>query len=163
MGVSLVLVKSDGTQQEVPIRHATEVIGRHGDCKIRIPDASVSRQHCEISVKDGRVLLRDLGSSNGTFVNRRRVSQTELAPADLLNIGKFVFVVRIDGKPEAIDAEEALEDGLVAPAATSPAPAPAARPQAPAKPIPKPAVADANEDSSVFDFDFLDEKDAPKL
>lgn len=170
MGVSLVLVKADGGQQEVPIRHATEVIGRHNDCRIRIPDASVSRQHCEISVKDGRVLLRDLGSSNGTFVNRKRVAQTELAAADLLNIGKFVFVVRIDGRPEMIDSDDALEDGLVALPAAASAPSASAAPRAaaapapaPPKPASKPAPKSDPDDSSVFDFDFLDEKDAPKL
>ncbi len=114
MAVSLVLVRRDKSQVEVPVRHASEIIGRHTDCKIRIPDASVSRQHCELSIKEGKVVLRDLGSSNGTYVNRRRISQTELAPGDLLAIGKFVFVVRVDGRPATIDAGEALEDGAVA-------------------------------------------------
>ncbi len=178
MGVSLVLVRHDLTQQEVAVRHATEVVGRHTDCKIRIPDASVSRQHCEISSVDGKVMLRDLGSSNGTFVNKKRITQAELRAGDLLCVGKFVFVVRIDGKPAEIDSEESIEDGEVAlgggesaPPAKAPArssqPAGTQPRQAgqPAKPksILNESVGDS-EDSSVMDFDFLDDdKDAPKL
>jgi predicted component of type VI protein secretion system len=172
MSASLVLIKHNGEQVDVALKHPKTIIGRHTDCQIRIPDVSVSRQHCELSVTDGRVVIRDLGSSNGTFVNRRRISSTELAPADLINVGKFIFVIRIDGKPEAIDSEDSLEDGMAtqAPAVVqTPAPKPASKP-AP-KPVPQPANAksgrgsltDPNADSSVVDFDFLDEKDAPKL
>jgi pSer/pThr/pTyr-binding forkhead associated (FHA) protein len=173
MTAALVLVKHSGEQVEVVLKHAKTIIGRHTDCQIRIPDVSVSRQHCEVAVADGRVVVRDLGSSNGTYVNRRRISSTELAPADLINVGKFIFVVRLDGKPEAIDSDDALEDGMATQvAATVTAPQPVVTPpKPPAKPASKPASAgmgkgslvDANSDSSVVDFDFLDEKDAPKL
>lgn len=175
MSASLVLVKQSGEQVEVSLKHAKTIIGRHTDCQIRIPDVSVSRQHCEISVADGRVVVRDLGSSNGTYVNRRRISSTELAPADLINVGKFIFVVRLDGKPEAIDSDDALEDGMATQAgsaiATAQPVAPPPKPKAQPLPATKPASAgmgkgslvDANSDSSVVDFDFLDEKDAPKL
>lgn len=174
MTASLVLVKHDGTQVEVPLKHPKTIIGRHTECQIRIPDVSVSRQHCEISVADGRVVIRDLGSSNGTYVNRRRISSTELAPADLVNVGKFVFAVRIDGKPEAIDSQDSLEDGMATQAAASvaPAPTPVTVPKPPPKQAPqtakptasgKSSLMDSNSDSSVLDFDFLDEKDAPKL
>jgi pSer/pThr/pTyr-binding forkhead associated (FHA) protein len=168
MTASLVLIKHSGEQLDVPLKHPKTIIGRHTDCQIRIPDVSVSRQHCELSMADGRVVIRDLGSSNGTYVNRRRISSTELAPADLINVGKFIFVVRLDGKPEAIDSEDSLEDGM----ATQ---APAAAPPAAPKPAPRPtqksakaaggkgSLVDSNSDSSVVDFDFLDEKDAPKL
>ncbi len=164
MGVSLVLIKHDGKQVEVELKHPRTLIGRHTDCGIRIPDGSVSRQHCELAVADGRVSVRDLGSSNGTYVNRRRISQTELAPNDLLNVGRFVFVVRVDGKPEAIDSEDALEDGMVAlPSAPAP-PRPAQSAKAVGGPSPgKGSLLGDPDDSSVTDFDFLDEKDAPKL
>lgn len=173
MTAALVLVKHGGEQIEVPLKHAKTIIGRHTDCQIRIPDVSVSRQHCEIAVADGRVVVRDLGSSNGTYVNRRRISSTELAPADLINVGKFIFVVRLEGKPEAIDSDDALEDGMATQvAATVTAPQPVVVPPKPSsRSVSKPANAgmgkgslvDANSDSSVVDFDFLDEKDAPKL
>lgn len=164
MAVSLVLIRNDLSQLEIPVKHSPEVIGRHNDCKIRIPDPSVSRQHCEVSLADGKVMLRDLGSSNGTFVNRKRITQIELAAGDMLAVGKFVFVVRVDGKPMAIDSMEVLEDG---------APPAAAAPSKPAKAIAKagapskPAAAKKADpgDSSLTDFDFMDDDldSQPKL
>ena len=81
-----------------------------------------------------------------------------------------MFVVRIDGRPEMIDSDDALEDGMVALPATSSARSAAPAPKASAvpaaaqpKPASKPAPVSDPDDSSVFDFDFLDEKDAPKL
>lgn len=177
MNVSLVLVKTDGSQREVPLRKSVGVIGRQTDCHIRIPSASVSRHHCEVSVDDaGVVSLRDLGSSNGTFVNKQRIEQANVKAGDIISLGGFVFVVRIDGKPSFIDAEDVIEDGLVeaggasaaesrptaATAMTAP-PKPASKPSKPSKPAPP-----SSDDSSVADFDFLgddddDLKKQPKL
>lgn len=180
MAVSLVLVRSDKTQVDVPLKHSTEVIGRHTDCKIRIPDSSVSRQHCELTIADGKIHLRDLGSSNGTFVNRRRISQTELSPGDVISVGKFHFVVRLDGRPAEIDADEVLADGEVVSAgahkssrASSPSSATRPAQQGAAKKGSSAANLDDEldgklggdaDDSSIMDFDFLDDdEDQPKL
>ncbi len=52
-----------------------------------LADDTVSRRHAELRVEDGRWLLRDLGSSNGTWVNGRRVIEAEVRPGDLLHLG----------------------------------------------------------------------------
>lgn len=171
MNASLVLVREDGRQNEIPLKRQA-IIGRQTDCTLRIPDSGISRHHCELTVGEGKVTLRDLGSSNGTFVNRVKVTQAELAAGDLISIGNLVFVVKIEGSPAVIDAEEAWDEGAVplgAPATKSapkPAQAQAAKP-APAKPAARPSLTDPSEDSSVADFDFLDEDDdikkQPKL
>ncbi len=169
MNVAIVLVLDDGRQQELPLRKPAQIIGRATDVAVRIPSAAVSRHHCELTIADGKVTIKDLGSSNGTYVNRKRVQQAAVAAGDLLAVGDKVFVVRIDGQPAAIDAEEAFDEGYVAPAAqgvpAKPAAAPA-KPAAPAKAPTKPLAADPD-DSSVADFDFLDEDDdlkkQPKL
>jgi pSer/pThr/pTyr-binding forkhead associated (FHA) protein len=110
-------------------------------------------------VHENRVSVRDLGSSNGTYVNRKRITQQELAPGDLLSLGEMVFVVRVDGRPASIDTEDSLEDGLVKVAAGVKAPqAKAAAPKAKQAPAKKAAM----DDSSVMDFDFLDEDDIDK-
>ncbi|HYE62675.1 MAG TPA: FHA domain-containing protein [Phycisphaerales bacterium] len=172
MNASLVLVREDGKQQEVPLKRQA-IVGRQTDCTIRIPDSGISRHHCELTLGDGKVMLRDLGSSNGTYVNRVKVTQAELGAGDLISIGNLVFVVKIDGSPAVIDAEEAWDEGAVpiASAATKPAAAKPAAPAAPAKqgtaaqPAKRPLVDPG--DSSVADFDFLDEdediKKQPKL
>lgn len=169
MDASLVLVMPDGKQTEIPLRRAVQVIGRQIDCQIRIPSGPVSRHHCEVSVTDRGVSIRDLGSSNGTFVNKRRVTQADLSPGDLVAVGEVVFVVRVDGRPAAIDSDDVLEDGQVKTAAPA-APAKAtSRTVATGGPAKKPLLAEAddNEGSSVDEFDFLDEDDdikkQPKL
>lgn len=180
MNVSLVLVRDDGRQQDVPLKKATQVIGRATDCGLRVPSSSVSRHHCEVLVGDSKASVRDLGSSNGTFVNRKKVSMVDLAAGDLISIGEFVFVVRVDGDPKDVDAEEAYDEGIVLPPKPAPAAAPVAKApaKAPAAPAPKapPKKHDDEDDllssndpddSSVADFDFLDEdedlKKQPKL
>lgn len=168
MAASLVLVRADGKQSEIPLR-TRAIIGRQTDCQIRIPSASISRHHCELTLADGKILLRDMGSSNGTYVNRQKIQQAQVAAGDLIGIGDMVFVVRIDGNPAQVDSEDALDEGA--------APAPVTPPKAAAKAPPakqagagaKPSLLDAdpNDDSSVADFDFLDEDDdikkQPKL
>ena len=163
MESSLVLVNRDGTQREIPLKKARFVVGRQADAQIRLPDPGVSRQHCEIQLDAARPTIKDLGSSNGTFVNRRRVSQTELSAGDVLSIGPFVFVFRVDGEPSQIDTDEVLEDAVEV---ASPAKAPAANGKANADPIAghePPTRTPDPDDSDEFDFDFLDEKDQPKL
>ncbi|MFN7019950.1 MAG: FHA domain-containing protein [Phycisphaerales bacterium] len=110
------MVTSDGTTREITGLKLPLVIGRSSECKLRVPVDSVSRQHCELSVNDDEELvIRDLKSSNGTFVNRERVATArELVPGDLLSIGPVVFVVRLEGHPRQIDAATAFAQGAVA-------------------------------------------------
>ena len=63
------------------------LIGRSSTCQLVLADDTVSRRHAELRVEDGRWLLRDLGSSNGTWVNGRRVIEAEVRPGDLLHLG----------------------------------------------------------------------------
>jgi len=170
MTVTLILVRGDGRQSEIPLK-GRAIIGRQTDCQIRIPSSGISRHHCELTLADGKVLLRDMGSSNGTYVNRQKVQQAQLSAGDLIGLGDLVFAVRIDGNPATVDSEEALDEGA-APVVTAPKPAPAAKaPQSKQAGAPsgKSSLLDAdpNEDSSVADFDFLDEDDdikkQPKL
>jgi predicted component of type VI protein secretion system len=111
--VTLVMVKADGSSKEVPMPVEGVVIGRDPAAKLRIPLPSVSRKHCELKIDDDELVVTDLGSSNGTFVNGRRVKTTELAPGDLLAVGPIVFVVRIDGHPKQIDAKDSYAAGAV--------------------------------------------------
>ncbi len=164
METSLILVRPGSQKREVPLNRARSVIGRRDDCQIRIPLNSVSRQHCEL-VRDGdRLSVRDLGSSNGTYVNQKKVVEQVLNAGDLLAVGPCVFVVRIGGKPAEIDPNS----GMLGAAPTSGERTPS---QADAKTISSKVPAagplvDANEGSSEFGFDFdLDDDDdsQPKL
>jgi FHA domain/zinc-ribbon domain len=64
-------------------------VGRHPESDIFLDDVTVSRRHAEIERRDGDFYLRDVGSLNGTYVNRQRVERSELASGDEVQIGKF--------------------------------------------------------------------------
>ncbi len=66
--------------------------GRHPDSDIFLDDITVSRRHAEITRRPGGYTLRDVGSLNGTYVNRDRVEEAPLANGDELQIGKFRLV-----------------------------------------------------------------------
>jgi pSer/pThr/pTyr-binding forkhead associated (FHA) protein len=111
--VALVMVKSDGSAKEFVVPTLPVVIGRDERAKFRIPLKEVSRRHAELFIDDGEVMIKDLSSANGSFVNGNRVRETELSAGDLLSIGGVVFVVRIDSKPAKIDAKDCFMAGLV--------------------------------------------------
>lgn len=87
-------VRSGGPQGAM-FRLGTERVrlGREPDSEVFLDDVTVSRRHAEV-VRDGRtVVLRDLGSLNGTYVNRRRIDgDEELESGDEIQVGKFRLV-----------------------------------------------------------------------
>ncbi len=102
MDVTLVMFKEDGTRRDFEMERDSIVIGRSGDCDFQIPLAVVSRRHCKVSRKGGRLVVKDLGSSNGTYLNDKRVLQAEIKPGDVLKVGPVIFTVVVDGKPTEV-------------------------------------------------------------
>jgi pSer/pThr/pTyr-binding forkhead associated (FHA) protein len=99
MQAVLVMFKNDGDRRSFSITREMTVIGRRQDCDLMIPLGEISRKHCRI-IRDGDSLrLEDLGSSNGTFVNGRRVQEATLEAGDTVQVGPVAFVVQIDGVP----------------------------------------------------------------
>jgi pSer/pThr/pTyr-binding forkhead associated (FHA) protein len=86
------LVPVDGGQP-IEIVKDLIVVGRKEDCDVRLEHKSVSKMHCVIVKSDGLLLLRDLGSTNGTRVNNTRVRRAILMPNDQLSIAHFKFRV----------------------------------------------------------------------
>jgi pSer/pThr/pTyr-binding forkhead associated (FHA) protein len=69
------------------------LVGRGEECDVRLEHKSVSKIHCVIVKTDGLVLVRDLGSTNGTRVNGTRVRRGMLLPNDKISIANFHFRV----------------------------------------------------------------------
>src|SRR5947199_1153232 len=69
------------------------IVGRKEECDLRIDHKSVSKIHCVIVKTDGLLLIRDLGSTNGTRVNGQRVRRAALLPNDQVAFANFKFRV----------------------------------------------------------------------
>src|SRR5688572_31954714 len=88
------LVSADGGPSIDLLKELT-LFGRDEDCDVRLEHKSVSKMHCVIVKTDGLLLLRDLGSTNGTRVNGTRVRRAALLPNDQLCIAHFKFRVSL--------------------------------------------------------------------
>ncbi|AFU98623.1 FHA domain-containing protein [Simiduia agarivorans] len=82
--------------QEFVIAPGVSAIGRATQCEIVIPGTHLSRQHAEFELSNGQLRIRDLGSSNGTFVNEERLTANQplrLVPGDRLRFDVYTFQV----------------------------------------------------------------------
>lgn len=102
MKVNLVMFKRDGQRKDFPISGRKVTIGRGEECGLRVPLLSVSRTHCELTKGQDELRVKDLASSNGTYVNNRRINDAVLQPGDRLAIGPVILTVQIDDVPEQI-------------------------------------------------------------
>jgi pSer/pThr/pTyr-binding forkhead associated (FHA) protein len=92
--------------REIPLPGTLFVIGRDPLCHLRPHSNLVSRRHCAIACWGGRVLVRDLKSANGTFLNGQRIStQVELQNGDKLDVGDLSFSIQVSR-----DEKEPLQD-----------------------------------------------------
>ncbi|HLW64044.1 MAG TPA: FHA domain-containing protein [Gemmataceae bacterium] len=99
------------TPAQFLLRDAVSLIGRSDDCDIIIDAPSVSRRHAELQVTGCSVVITDLGSTNGTYVDERRVEKALAGTGQRLRFGKVPFVLwerslRYDG----LNVEEETED-----------------------------------------------------
>jgi FHA domain len=102
MNYVLQVVRGRSATTTLRLADGVTSLGRHDDCIIRIKSSQVSRRHCEVIDADGRLTVRDLGSSNGTFVNGKRVlGQQALKVGDELTVGSVTLRVATLGQPVA--------------------------------------------------------------
>lgn len=116
MQVKLKVVSGSHEGREIAVSSEKFLIGRSDTCQLRPKSESVSRKHCIIVLRDGRVLVQDLKSRNGTFVNEKRLPSDKakvLSGGDRLRVGKLEFDVMIEHglqaakKPEVADVGDA--------------------------------------------------------
>ena len=85
------------SQRTFPLTSPLTILGRGTDCDLRLVDQGVSRHHAEIRVEDGQVVLVDLGSTNGTFVNGQPIRRVSLTDGTRVTLGRTTLVFRQDG------------------------------------------------------------------
>jgi len=102
MATNLVLMTKKGDQRVFPLPSNVTVIGRRRNCDLRIPLDSISRRHCQLSLENGTLKVRDLGSRNGTFLNGKRIKEEVAKAGDFIQIGPVLFALQIDGRPAKI-------------------------------------------------------------
>src|SRR5262245_51596877 len=85
------LISSDGVLSFELRAGATHVVGRAPTSDIPVIDPTISRRHAEVACSEAGVTVRDLGSSNGTFVNGTRVDKSPVSSGDVLTFGKVAF------------------------------------------------------------------------
>lgn len=88
------VVRSGGGRagEQFPLERTQTTIGRTPDCDIFLDDVTVSRRHAIVAKGAATFTLQDLGSLNGTFLNRHRIEQAELESGDEVQIGKYRLI-----------------------------------------------------------------------
>jgi two-component system, NtrC family, sensor kinase len=96
---SLLVVRGANVGTHYLIRESKQNLGRDSHCDIHLEDSETSRTHAEIDFVDGDYVLRDLKSSNGTFVNGKRISEHVLRVGDRVQVGKRLMLFRLGFRP----------------------------------------------------------------
>lgn len=92
MRATLVIIGGKANKSQVSLNLPT-VIGRSREADLTVAHPMISRQHCELFDADGLLMVRDLGSLNGTFVEGRQITEAGLRPEDEFSIGPLTFRV----------------------------------------------------------------------
>jgi hypothetical protein len=108
-----------GRSHELTVDKTT--IGRVDDNTFQIAEASVSSHHCEIYLRGSDVVVKDLNSTNGTFINGEKISEQVLKPGQTVRLGQVELRLETEGMPAPAPA------GAASPAPAAP-PAPGAPP-----------------------------------
>ncbi len=108
----LILNFKESTLKEFPMDKDAFTVGRKPDNDIQIDNPVVSGKHARIFKKGRKVIVEDLGSTNGTFVNKKKISKCELKHKDIVFIGKHTIVFLSDDPVAQLEATAAADDDL---------------------------------------------------
>lgn len=110
MKLALTINNNKNEDVQIPLPSERCVIGRNADCDVRLPDASVSNHHAELVFTKDRCFIEDLQSTNGTYVNKRRVMRAELRDGDSVAIGRQLLTVQLtaDERRKPVEQDDRL-------------------------------------------------------
>ena len=106
--ISIVISEKGGAERRERYEQNEITIGRVKGNDVLLPKGNVSKRHARLIVRDGRYIVTDLKSTNGTYVNHRRITHATLVrEGDRIYIGDFVL--RIDGEGKVSEAPSHAE------------------------------------------------------
>ena len=112
----LVVLSAGMTGRTHELKVDKTTIGRVEDNTFQIAEPSVSSHHCEVLLRGPEVVVRDLNSTNGTFINGEKVTETVLKPGQVLRLGQIEMRLETDAPPSAtkkpIDQTLAMQRGV---------------------------------------------------
>lgn len=107
----LVLLSPGMTGRTHELKGEKTTIGRLEDNTFQIAEPSVSSHHCEVLLKGNDVIVRDLGSTNGTFISGDKVSESAIKPGQILRLGQIEMRLETDTPPAS--AKKSVETTMV--------------------------------------------------
>jgi hypothetical protein len=156
MDPKLIVVSGTTKASEIMLR-LPAVLGRGRDATLMLPHPLISRRHCEVFESNGYLVVRDMGSLNGTYINNKRITEAVLPPGGMLTLGSVTFqavyeVGSVGERPAAMPGPA----GALPPAANTteiPVPSP---------PTAGGAQAGAGKRQDFEDFEIVEVADEPK-
>ena len=115
--------------REIRLQKGLVVLGKDSSCQIPIPDPGISKRHAQITVREQSLLIEDMDSRNGLFVDGKQIYSRSLKEGDRAGLGNVIFEVR---RKEA--QAPAFNHPYMTPYPSSPPPAPGADGSAPPSP-----------------------------
>ncbi len=106
LSIDLVVVDGPMRGKRAQLHGGIGRVGAAAGSDLKLDDKAVSRVHCEIRVGKDGITLKDLGSTNGTFVDGVRVRDADVAPGALVRVGGSTFRVEVGNEPEFVDVSE---------------------------------------------------------
>jgi pSer/pThr/pTyr-binding forkhead associated (FHA) protein len=95
-------------------------VGRTEDNTFQIADPSVSSHHCEVHLRGGEVFIRDLNSTNGTFIDDAKITESALKPGQTLRLGQIELKLEIEGSPpSAASPKRQVDSTMIIPRGVS--------------------------------------------
>jgi len=116
----LVILNQGMTGRVFDLKSERTTVGRVEDNALQIADPSVSSHHCEILLRGVEIFIRDLNSTNGTYIGDARITESVLKPDQKLRLGQVELKLETEGMPEAVPAAAPAPPTSGAPATAPP-------------------------------------------
>lgn len=100
-----------GRTHELTVDKTT--IGRVEDNSFPITEPSVSSHHCEIVRRGAEIVVKDLNSTNGTYINGEKISESVLKPGQILRLGQVEMRLEVEGAPPPAGAKRNVDTTMV--------------------------------------------------